>query len=123
VILDRRIQFQRLTITEDEFGAPVETWVDEPYAPQWAHWRDVTATERFRAQQELATRTSAVIVRWFPGLNTAAWRIVYDGLLWDVTGIAERGEAGGAPAAPAATRVTRKQYLELACQAQAEAGI
>lgn len=110
ISLNRRVVFEKRTVTQDELGQEQETWTAERVV--WAHREDMSGEERFRADQELATRVATFTVRWFAGLNAADWRIRHDytydrdgnpiDLLWDIEGIAE-------------PKNTRKQYWELSC--------
>ena len=101
IVLDRKITIQLKTTTIDEFGQPSETWVDD--AAVWASRRDAVASERFRANQELATQTSVFTIRW-RRLSVANHRISHDGLLWDIEGLAE-------------PLYTRRQWLEITASA------
>lgn len=83
--LDRFITIE--TPTEGSAGeAP--TWAT--FAQVWANKRDVTGRERFAARQELAQRTTVFRTFWLDGL-TEKMRIQYDGLTFDIEGIAELG--------------------------------
>lgn len=99
---NRRVVLETKTVTQDDVGQPVESWL--PARTMWANRRDVTASERFRASQELATRTSVFTVRWFSALTAGAWRINHEDLVWDIEGIAE-------------PKNTRRQYWELTATA------
>ena len=100
--LDRRIVFEKKTITQDELGQPVETWAFHKAA--WANRRDMTANERFRSQQELAERTSVFTVRYFAALTAGEWRISHESLIWDIVGFAE-------------PKNTRRQWWEITATA------
>lgn len=95
---NRRVVFETKTVVQDATGHPVETWLTT--RTMYANRRDVTANERMRASQELATRTSVFTVRWFSALNAGEWRIEHEGLIWDVIGLAE-------------PKNTRRQYWEV----------
>jgi head-tail adaptor len=86
--LDHRIIIQIPIDSRSDTGEPIETWG----APEriWARRRDVAATERFTSNQELALRT-AVFTVWKHSAITERVRIYDAGLLWDATGVSERG--------------------------------
>jgi SPP1 family predicted phage head-tail adaptor len=111
-VLDRHIVLEKKTTVQDEFGQPVETWTTTKTL--WANRRDLAGLERFRANQEMAERTSVFTFRWFAGLNAGDWRIkqgktttsagdVVD-LIWDIKGLAE-------------PKNTRRQYWEVTASA------
>ena len=101
IVLDRKITLQSKMTTNDEYGQPIETWADE--ASPWAARRDAGASERFRANQELATQTSVFTIRW-RRLTAGNHRISHDGLVWDIEGLAEPPN-------------TRRQWLEITASA------
>ena len=85
----------------DGYGQAVENWVT--LATVRASREDVGASERFRANQELATRTSKFTIRWRQ-LTAGQHRISHDGLIWDIEGLAEPEN-------------TRRQWLEITASA------
>lgn len=87
-IYNRLVEIQKVTETPDAFGQPIETW--SKFRDWWVERRDVRGRERFRSDQDIAERTSIFTGRWFAGL-TAKMRIVHDGLIWDIEGLAEIG--------------------------------
>jgi SPP1 family predicted phage head-tail adaptor len=105
---NRRIALEIKVTTQDATGHPVESWL--PARTMWANRRDVTASERFRSSQELATRTSVFTVRWFRELTAGDWRIQHEDLVWDIEGIAE-------------PRNTRRQYWEMTASASETAAL
>jgi len=66
--LCHRITIEYQTETEDEYGAPVVTWV--PIWQLWAQIQPLTGREYWAAQQVQAEMTHRVLTRWHPG-----WRI------------------------------------------------
>jgi SPP1 family predicted phage head-tail adaptor len=86
---DRRVQFQRATLTDDGFSS-VETFTDHG-APVFAHKRDVSDSERFRAGEVAAQITTRFQVRYsaFSAALTAADRLVCEGVTYAITGIKE----------------------------------
>ena len=86
--MNRSGQIQQVTETQDEFGSPIETWVT---LRGWRFAReDLRGWERVRAGQELAERISRFTGRWFAPAD-AKMRVLHDNLVWDITGVAERG--------------------------------
>jgi len=104
--LDRRIQFQRFTETDDGFGA-VQNWADHG-SPVWARKTDVSDSERWRAGEVSATITTRFRVRYssFTSSITPKDRLTYDGLTYDISGIKE-GEG-------------RRAWLEITAAARAD---
>jgi head-tail adaptor len=100
--LDRAVTLQRRTLSTDDAGAPVETWADLATAVP-AQVRPLRARERVAAPSGLeqrggtvriATAEIVVTIRWRVGLGPVD-RVLHDGRVWDVTGIAELGRRGG----------------------------
>lgn len=89
--LDRLVQFQRATLSDDGFGQ-VETFADygDPY---FASKTDVSDAERWRAGEVAATVTTRFVVRscdFTRGL-TPKDRISCEGRVYDIFGIKEVG--------------------------------
>lgn len=87
--LDRRIQFQRFTLTDDGFGQ-VEAFANLG-SPIAAGKRDVSDGERMRAGEVSAQITSRFHVRSsaFTRDLTPADRLVYEGKTYNIYGIKE----------------------------------
>lgn len=104
--LDRRIQFQRFTETDDGYGT-VQTWADYG-TPIWAKKTDVSDTERWRAGEVQASITTRFLVRYssFTAGISPVDRLTHDGRVYDISGIKE-GEG-------------RRQWLEITAAARAE---
>lgn len=104
--LDRRVQFQRATLTDDGFST-VETFADHG-GPVWAHKQDVSDGERARAGIVEAQLMTRFRVRWsaFTAALTAKDRLVCEGVVYNLTGIKE---AEG-----------RRQWLEISATARAD---
>ena len=86
--MNRRVEIQEATETQDETGEPVEVWATTRTVR--AARKDVRGWERFRSDQEIAARTSVFTMRWFSGLTTEM-RLSHDGMIWDIEGLAELG--------------------------------
>lgn len=100
--LDRRVTIERKTTSRSSTGAVIETW---------ATWRtvfmgksDITANERFRADQELAVETTVWESHYIDGLRTDD-RLSVDGKVYDILGIAEVGRRAGHQITAMAVRV------------------
>lgn len=93
--LDRRVQFQRSTLTDNGLE-DVQTWADHGL-PVWASKTDVSDGERLRADQVSANLTARFVVRWssFTADLTAKDRIIYAGETFDIFGIKGIGRREG----------------------------
>lgn len=88
---DRLIDLQRRDVTRDSYGGEIVTWshVDTVWAS--VRTRGQTAeTWEAGSDREVATRTAAMRLRWRDDIDETM-RVVYDGLAWDIEGIAEVG--------------------------------
>jgi len=99
-MLDRRITIESAVTTLDSSGQPIAVW--STFATVWAARRDVRGSERFTAEQELATRTATYRMRWISGVNEEM-RVVDAGVTYDIEGIADNRRQG---------------WMELFCEAQ-----
>ena len=90
--MDRLITIGEFTSVQDSYGQETETWTE--FATVWAEKIDIKARERFAAQQDIAEETTRFRIRWLAGL-TPKMRIVHDGKVYNITGIAELGRRGG----------------------------
>ena len=88
---DRRVQFERYTATDDGFGQ-VQDWTAHG-SPVPAEKRDVSDAERWRAGEVQAHITTRFRVRWseFTAGLTPKDRLVYEGRVYDISGIKELG--------------------------------
>lgn len=102
--LDRRVQFQRATRTDDGFRD--ERVFAAHGDPVWAERQDISDGERWRAGEVAATVTTRFRVRHsaFTADLTPADRLVSDGRTYDIVGIKE---------GPG-----RRRSLELTCAAR-----
>jgi len=87
--LDRQIQFQRFTSTDDGFGM-VETWADHG-GLEWAKKADASDGERWRASEVSAIITTRFVVRYsdFTRDITPKDRLTCEGFAYDISGIKE----------------------------------
>ncbi len=88
---NRRVTFERATVTTDDYGAEVPTWAD--YAEAWAEVLFGTGQERREAAQEAGGQAATFIVPWSPSLAAVALtdRIQALSATWDITSIAPVG--------------------------------
>jgi len=87
--LDRIIRIRRATLVDDGFSA-TEQWVTLP-EKIWAHFADVSDSERFRAHQVQASLTSRFQVRYsvLTRAITPKDQIVFERRIYDIVGIKE----------------------------------
>ena len=103
--LDRRIQFRRLTRSDDGYGQ-AETWADYG-TPIFASKTDVRDSEKVAAGQVSATTMSRFLVRWssFTAGLTAKDRLVCEGREFGLIGVKDIG---------------RRQWRELTAVAESD---
>lgn len=86
---DRRITFQRRTVTRDDStGRDTVTWPD--VATVWASKRELVGRELLLAQQIVPTAEVRFNIRWRSDLLTTD-RIVCAGVTYDIQHMAELG--------------------------------
>jgi SPP1 family predicted phage head-tail adaptor len=90
--LDRKIIFETLTETRDEFGAVSESW--NTWREVWAQVMPMSAQERFLSDAKRSVRVNKFKIRYLKGL-LSTMRIRYEGLIYNITGIAELGRFEG----------------------------
>lgn len=93
--LDRRIVIERVSVTYDEFNAPVEQW--STLATVWASKVDVKDGERFRADAVSSEITTRFRIRYSTTVADVSPRdrISYDGRLYDIVAVKEVGRREG----------------------------
>ena len=98
--LDRIVEIQSRRITRDAFGSEVVSWSETDKV--WANVNQTGASEDFEnnADRDVALRNSTFRIRWRDDVEETS-RVVYDGFLWGINGIAEVGY---------------RRELELSCQ-------
>lgn len=90
--MDRRIQFKRLSATDDGFTSGGGSFVDLG-APVWASRKDVSDSERFGAGEVAASITSRFVVRssaFTRGIKPSD-RFEAGGMTYNIVGIKEIG--------------------------------
>jgi SPP1 family predicted phage head-tail adaptor len=90
--LDRSIELQSLSTTNNSFGEPVETWTT--IATVAAAVTPNRGNERFTAQQVVGHAVVTFKIRYRTGL-TVLNRIRYQGRQWDIHDVREVGRREG----------------------------
>ena len=90
VVKRRIVDLQRQSVQRDSFGGEVVTFVS--FANSWAHVQQTGVSESFSndAAREIPARFAKIRIHWRDGIDETM-RVVYDGLAWDIEGIAEIG--------------------------------
>ena len=101
--LDKRITIQRRTMTDNEYGEPVETWAD--LVTVWAIYLPARGSERFAAAQQIAEIDTVFRIRFRQGI-TVTDRIIYNGKTYDIKAVVDMPG--------------RKEGIELYAKARAE---
>lgn len=101
--LDKRITIQRKTLTDNDYGEPVETWAD--LITLWAIYLPARGTERFAAAQQIAEIDTVFRIRYRQGI-TVMDRIVYNERTYDIKAVVDM--------------CGRKDGIELYAKARAE---
>ncbi len=91
--LDRRLLIEQNTGGVSSAGAPLETWAT--LATVWAGKRDISGREVFAAGQDMAEIASTRFIIRHRSDVTAAMRVTVDGVVYDITHIAEIGRREG----------------------------
>lgn len=92
-LLDRAVTFQTRTVVPDAQGVPVEVWSNGPTVS--ANVMPVSMNERFQYEGQRVTRVQRVLVRYFLPFNTADFRLVYEGDVYQIRGFSEVGRREG----------------------------
>ena len=89
-VLDRIVELQTRRVTRDSFGGEIVSWSEIDKV--WANVNQTGVSENFEnnATRDLALRNSTMRIRWRDDVEETS-RVVYDGLPWDIKGIAEIG--------------------------------
>ena len=101
--LDRRVQFRRKELASDGMGY-AEAWANYGL-PQPANRQDISDGERWRAGEVQAHVTTRFVIRYsaFGASINPGWRLVCEGLEYDIFGVKQQG---------------RKQWLEITAAAR-----
>jgi SPP1 family predicted phage head-tail adaptor len=87
--LNRRVTFQRATVTFDSYGGEVETW--GTLASVYTHRRDASAGESYRAQEVGGQLSIRFTIRYSSDVATLNQRdrALYNGGVYNITGVRE----------------------------------
>jgi SPP1 family predicted phage head-tail adaptor len=87
--LRHRVTFQRTKQTEDTAGGFTESWID--IASVWAKIEPVKSYERFVAMQTETHVSHKITIRYNKDVTTAK-RMLFDGRVFDITGVVNVNE-------------------------------
>lgn len=101
---DRKVQFRRSSSVSDDFSQ-VDVWADYGTLIS-ANVKSVSDGEKWRAGEVAAHITTRFIIRWsvFAGTLTPKDRLIYEGRVYDISGIKEM--------------VGRRRFLEVTAAAR-----
>ena len=87
---NRIVSIEKPTVARDSFGSEIRTWRE--LAEVWANVRPAGAEERYRqdSNREQALRRAKMRIRYRDDVYEV-YRVIYDGLIWDIEGIEEIG--------------------------------
>lgn len=85
---DRRITLQSNTPIQNASGESVDSW--SATATVWAQVNSLAIAEEHEDDQEHAIAQTEFLIRWRTGVNAGS-RLVFDGKVYDVTGVSELG--------------------------------
>lgn len=92
--LDRYIELQSLTTTQDASGHPVKSW--PPLAKVWASKRVLRGEEKIQNLQKFAQTFSVFRIRWRSDVNPVKRLVdLSDGRVYDILDVAEVGRREG----------------------------
>lgn len=87
--LNRRVTFQRATVSYNDFNEEIETWAT--LASVWVHRRDASAGESYRAQEVGGQLSMRFTIRYSSDVATLnpRDRALYNGDVYNITGVRE----------------------------------
>ena len=88
-LMNRRLQIQVRTLTKDNTGARVETWVDA--FKVWAELVTHRSDENILADADRSTDDRVFRIRHQSSLASGTHRVLYQLKFYDITGIIEEG--------------------------------
>ena len=88
--LNRIVSIERPTVSRDHFGSEILKWIQ--LAEVWANVRPVTGEERYRegSKKKQFLRRAKMRIRWRDDVYEV-YRVIYNGLTWDIEGIEQIG--------------------------------
>ena len=90
--LDRRIELEQNTATQDTFGQAIDQW--ESLGKRWASVAYKGGGEQIQADEQVAVQRVEFTIRHEEGL-TARLRVRYQGQVYDIEAVAEIGRRAG----------------------------
>ncbi len=84
-MLNKKIAIQKLDITQDDMGSPIEDW--QPYCSLWAYVNSLSGSEYWSASAVQAENTVVFTVRYSNMLKEMIpqmFKIVFDGVDYDI---------------------------------------
>lgn len=97
--MDKRITVQQLVLTQDQYGATSQNWVD--VASMWAHVWDTSTSHAFISDKQTSAVTTKVRIRWRDDIKPYM-RVVFRNEFYEITGVLDPSG--------------RREYLELMTQ-------
>jgi SPP1 family predicted phage head-tail adaptor len=97
--LRERVVLQTRVLTQDTFGASVESW--ETLATVWGAVEPTRGREFWTAKQTVAEATAKILIRYRSDV-TVIHRAVADGVTWDILSVVKPE--------------SRTEYIELYCK-------
>jgi len=91
--LDTPIELQRVTVTQDAFGAPTETWAKITGSPTMAQYMALRGTEAIETQKRTSNTVFKLRIRRLEGL-TPADRVKVGATVADITSIEDGRRSG-----------------------------
>ena len=89
--LNKRVEIQSPTSTNNSFGESTRSWTT--VFTRWASVIPLSSSERLVAAQAQATITHEMRLRDVTGIQ-ANWRIKFDGRIFNINGIIDKEERG-----------------------------
>jgi len=91
--LNKRLTFQRFTLSSDTEGSTLENWTD--LFKRWASVNINNASETFKNDQDFATRSGFILVRYDSQTKTLTSkdRFLYNGQYWEIVGVINMQES------------------------------
>lgn len=107
--LDRKVDLQRKTVTQDEFGGEVAIWSSIVVGGVWANYAPVSDGEKLSAGEVSSTLSARFTVRYDSAWSdvSALDRLVFEGKTFDIWGAKETADG-------------RRRFIEITAAARSE---
>jgi head-tail adaptor len=92
-LLKNKVLIKSLSVTTNDLNETIKAY-STTFATMWADIRSVNASKRFSSEREISYR-SAVFISYYIGGITNEMKLLHDGNLWDIVGVAEIGYRDG----------------------------